>query len=566
MTTLKLKKKPLAEGEDPTTERPFGPRRKPVRGYGPAHQRPTLAKVKAERAERTAWAERNRPGDRDRHPNDRPSDHPKARPHERVPQRPGHKSAPFRDGPPRSRDERPRAGPRPEHHPSHGPDRPRQGADQDERRPYGPRNDDRRSGPGPMRSDARPIGPRGSSDSRGPFDNRPRYDDRRPQGGRSAERPRDRPHDRPQQRSDRDDRAPQRRREERGPAGNSRQWPDRVADDRHRPPRPAGPSREARPQRNESSDQRAGQRSDPRRDDRAPNRRYPAQGRDRFDAGPRFEPRTEKRVPVTPQRKQDAPSDWMRLSKRISELGLASRREADEWIEHGWVRVNGAVVAELGARIAPDAAIEIDPRAREQQAQRVTILLHKPVGYVSGQAEDGYEPAVVLIKPDTHWSGDTARIPFNWAHLKHLAPAGRLDIDSTGLLVLTQDGRIAKHLIGEDSHVEKEYLVRVTWPELPETENLSAAFPPDKLELLRHGLSLDDAPLRPAKISWQNEHQLRFVLREGKKRQIRRMCELVGLQVTGLKRVRMGSIPLGQLPVGQWRYLGDQRIVLMSPP
>ncbi len=245
----------------------------------------------------------------------------------------------------------------------------------------------------------------------------------------------------------------------------------------------------------------------------------------------------------------------MRLSKLMSERGLASRREADEWIEQGWVRVDGKVVDELGTRIFPEQDISIDPLARTQQAERVTILLNKPIGYVSGQAEDGYEPAVTLIRPENQWNGDRSKRKFARHHLRHLAPAGRLDIDSTGLLVLTQDGRIAKALIGEDSLVEKEYLVRVQYQAQPEADNVSAIFPEADLERLRHGLELDGHRLKPTKVSWQNEHQLRFVLREGRKRQIRRMCELVGLKVTGLKRVRMGRIALGDLPMGQWRFL-----------
>jgi 23S rRNA pseudouridine2604 synthase len=127
-----------------------------------------------------------------------------------------------------------------------------------------------------------------------------------------------------------------------------------------------------------------------------------------------------------------------------------------------------------------------------------------------------------------------------------------------GLLVLTQDGRVARQLIGEDSQVEKEYLVRVQYGRLPVGEvqtDVQSLFPPDQLARLCHGLALDGQPLKPAKVDWQNPEQLRFVLREGKKRQIRRMCELVGLTVVGLKRVRIGRVKLGQLPVGQWRYL-----------
>jgi 23S rRNA pseudouridine2604 synthase len=237
--------------------------------------------------------------------------------------------------------------------------------------------------------------------------------------------------------------------------------------------------------------------------------------------------------------------DGPRLSKRMGELGLCSRREADEWIENGWVKVNGTVVSTLGARVKPDAKIEVDPAAKQHQSEQVTILLNKPLGYVSGQPEDGHEPAAVLIKPENRWAQDPSPTKFRPMHLRTLAPAGRLDIDSTGLLVFTQDGRVAKRLIGMDTEVEKEYLVRVTG-------TLTDA----GLAKLHFGLELDGAKLKPAKVSWANEGQLRFVLREGKKRQIRRMCELVGLTVTALKRVRTGGVPLGQLPVGQWRYLG----------
>ncbi len=233
-----------------------------------------------------------------------------------------------------------------------------------------------------------------------------------------------------------------------------------------------------------------------------------------------------------------------RLSKRMGELGLCSRREADEWIENGWVKVDGKVVATLGVRVSPQARIEVDSAATRQQREQVTILLNKPMGYVSGQPEDGHEPAMVLIKPENHWAEDPSNTKFVHAHLRGLAPAGRLDIDSTGLIVFTQDGRVAKRLIGADSEVEKEYLVRV-----------EGTLTEEGMKLLHHGLELDGVKLKPARVSWANEDQLRVVLREGRKRQIRRMCEQVGLTVTALKRVRSGGVPLGKLPVGQWRYL-----------
>ncbi|RTL46978.1 MAG: pseudouridine synthase [Burkholderiales bacterium] len=312
-------------------------------------------------------------------------------------------------------------------------------------------------------------------------------------------------------------------------------------DDRRPGPKPAAftPERPAAPRGDDLPRPERGPRVDQRRSSNRP---------------PEFEarPQPARRAPV----RQAESEDGERLSKRMSELKLASRREADEWIAAGWVRVDGQV-AVLGQRVGPDARIEIDPAARQAQSQLVTVLLHKPIGYVSGQAEDGYEPAVVLFQPENRWKDDPSGIKPHPNHHRHLAPAGRLDIDSTGLLVLTQDGRIAKALIGDDSDIEKEYLVRVEFVGHPVPEGTlpNAALAPEQLALLNHGLALDGELLKPAKVSWQNEQQLRFVLREGKKRQIRRMCELVGLKVVGLKRVRIGRIPLGHLPVGQWRYL-----------
>ena len=376
-------------------------------------------------------------------------------------------------------------------------------------------------------------------------------------------------------------------------AQQRRERPEPARDERPARPKPAGfrPERPERPDRPDRPDRPApsrGPRGEAPRNERSPGPRghgqpgdrgpaERAERGDRADRGDRAErpPRVDQRrssnrgpgaePPVRPQRRLNparevSPESGERLSKRMSELKLASRREADEWIAAGWVRVDGKV-AVLGQRVGPDVAIEIDPAARQAQSQLVTVLLHKPIGYVSGQAEDGYEPAVVLFQAENRWKDDPSGIKPHPNHHRHLAPAGRLDIDSTGLLVLTQDGRIAKALIGDDSDIEKEYLVRVEFigrpgdEPVPEGTLPNAALAPEQLALLNHGLELDGELLKPAKVSWQNEHQLRFVLREGKKRQIRRMCELVGLKVVGLKRVRIGRIPLGHLPAGQWRYL-----------
>ena len=350
-----------------------------------------------------------------------------------------------------------------------------------------------------------------------------------------------------------------------------------------RPPvRGAGSgAKKARPTLAQAQAERAEREAHFRRDERAPAppRTRPAEAPPRR-ARPLIEPtqrstafdrrapeRPAERPPVRPRTRPPAPASHhrddtsgeanaehapgsMRLSKRMSELGLASRREADEWIEKGWVRVDGRIVAELGSRVLPEQRITVDAKATNQQAQRVTVLLNKPVGYVSGQAEDGYEPALVLVTPANQWRDDTSGVRFQREHLRSLVPAGRLDIDSVGLLVLTQDGRVAKQLIGETSEIEKEYLVRV--------EPLGAGgerLGDEGLALLRHGLELDGEALRPAQVEWVNDDQLRFVLTQGKKRQIRRMCEAVGLKVLGLKRVRIGRVMLGDLPAGQWRYL-----------
>lgn len=280
--------------------------------------------------------------------------------------------------------------------------------------------------------------------------------------------------------------------------------------------------------------------------DRPPYDRPPA---DRpADRRPGPDPHVRSRTPLRPS---PLPADTAhpRLSKRISELGLASRREADDWIPKGWVRVDGRVVTALGTRVHPDAVITLDPRAQSEQASRVTVLLHKPLGIVSGQAEDGHEPAITLVRADTQWDGDDSGRRFDPADLRWLAPAGRLDLDSTGLLVLTQDGRVARQLIGEDSDVAKEYRVRI--------EPMAGRGPLDDtaLALLRHGLALDGQALRPAEVDLIEPGLLRFVLREGRKRQIRRMCEAVGQQVVSLQRVRIGDVALGELPEGRWRYL-----------
>ncbi|MEQ1721764.1 MAG: pseudouridine synthase [Pseudobdellovibrio sp.] len=241
----------------------------------------------------------------------------------------------------------------------------------------------------------------------------------------------------------------------------------------------------------------------------------------------------------------------LRLSKLMSERGLCSRREADDYISQGLVRVNGEIVSELGTKVMPDVSITLEAEAMRNQKSLVTIIMNKPIGYVSAQPEpgSGYEPAIRLVN-DRNQFGMQKRV-LQRGDLQGIAVVGRLDIDSQGLLIFTQDGRLAKKIIGENSNIEKEYIVRVTYT------GAERSLPPDKLKLLNFGLSIDGEKLKPAIVEWINDDQLRFILKEGKKRQIRKMCEQVGLQVNGLKRVRVGKLSLGKIPEGQWRFLED---------
>lgn len=235
-----------------------------------------------------------------------------------------------------------------------------------------------------------------------------------------------------------------------------------------------------------------------------------------------------------------------RLSKRISELFGCSRREADEWIENGWVRVDGVVVKTLGTRAHPKAIIEVKEDAKSHRPESVTIVLNKPEGVVAGSVEGRQKSAAQLIQAENRWADDNTPLVFKATHLRGLALAGKLDAEASGMLVFTQEGSVARRIVGDDTKLEKEYLVSVEG-------ELSAA----DLKKLNFGLSLDDIKLKRAEVSWQHEGTLRFVLHESRPRQIQRMCELVGLRVVGIKRLRIGSVSLGKLPPGKWRYLRE---------
>jgi 23S rRNA pseudouridine2604 synthase len=235
-----------------------------------------------------------------------------------------------------------------------------------------------------------------------------------------------------------------------------------------------------------------------------------------------------------------AGNEPQRVNKWLAQEGACSRREAEELIARGLVRIDGEVVGEPGRKIEQGQTLTLADEAKDA---KFTIVLHKPVGFVSAQPERGQIPAARLINRENLF-GTARQIP---ARDASLAPAGRLDLDSRGLLILSDDGVVAKAVIGPSSELDKEYLVTV-----------AGSIGDRKLALLRHGLSLDGRTLKPAKVDVIGNQRLRFVLNEGRNRQIRRMCELVDLEVTDLFRVRIGPLLLGDLPEGKWRPLTPQ--------
>ncbi len=222
-----------------------------------------------------------------------------------------------------------------------------------------------------------------------------------------------------------------------------------------------------------------------------------------------------------------------RLQKLLSAAGVCSRRTAEEYIQAGRVTVNGRP-AHLGDKADPDRdAVALDGAPVGACPKPVYLMLNKPVGYVTTLSdEQGRRTVAELVV------GCGARV---W-------PVGRLDLNSEGLLLMTNDGALTHRLLHPSHEVEKEYHVRVSG-------DVDAALP-----ILRGSLSLDGVALRPARVERLGPDTLSIVIHEGRNRQVRRMCELAGLRVRLLRRVREGALTLGGLPSGQWRFLTEEEV------
>jgi 23S rRNA pseudouridine2604 synthase len=235
----------------------------------------------------------------------------------------------------------------------------------------------------------------------------------------------------------------------------------------------------------------------------------------------------------------------IRLAKRVAEMIPCSRNEAEQYIAGGWISVDGALVEEPGARVLDDQDVTIDPDATLGEVLPVTILLHKPAGYHAGVGTDG-EAATSLLSATTLQEATHGNQRFLRRHLSKLTLCSPLETQASGLVVYTQDFRIARKLVDEGMRVEQEFIVEV-----------SGDMREGGLALLNHGLTFNGKEIPPMKVSWQNETRLRFALKGVKPGQILHMCRMVNLAIVSIKRIRIGRVPMASLPVGQWRYLHE---------
>jgi 23S rRNA pseudouridine2604 synthase len=233
----------------------------------------------------------------------------------------------------------------------------------------------------------------------------------------------------------------------------------------------------------------------------------------------------------------------VRLAKRVAETLNCSRAQAEQYIEGGWVQVDGEVIEEPGAKVTLAQQIALLPKATLDAPQAVTILLHKPAG-LPAEATPGNKSALQCVTQANLWGNERAGVRFLKRHVTGLTLCGSLETEASGLMVWSQDWHVARKLVDDAAKIEHEYVVEVQGEMIP-----------NGLALLNHGLPWNGRPLPPIKVSWQNESRLRFAIKGVQIGQIAHMCALVGLRVVSMRRIRVGRIPMTSLPVGQWRYL-----------
>lgn len=229
-------------------------------------------------------------------------------------------------------------------------------------------------------------------------------------------------------------------------------------------------------------------------------------------------------------------SEPVRLAKRVAEIVGCSRREADQYIQGGWVMVDGEVIDAPQHPITTQK-VEIDPEADLSEAEPATLLLHKPAGVA-------FDASPKLATLQSHTAGDDPGIRVLKRHFVRLTPLMPLDDDASGLVVLSQDGRVWRRLSEDADQIEQEYVVEI-----------EGELAPYGLPRLCDGMLYQGRALPRAKVSWQSENRLRFAIKAVRPGQLRDMCAQVGLDVLSIRRIRIGRIPLSKMPVGEWRYL-----------
>lgn len=235
----------------------------------------------------------------------------------------------------------------------------------------------------------------------------------------------------------------------------------------------------------------------------------------------------------------------IRLAKRVAEQAPCSRADAERYIAGGWISVDGKPVEDPAMRVEDDQEVTIDPKATADEPAPATILLHKPAGVNAGVGAQGAS-ALDLLTEESMVVPDHNRKRFLKRHLHKLTLTSPLETMASGLLIYTQDFRVARKLVDDAERVEQEYVVEV-----------AGTIAEGGLALLNHGLKFSGKPIAPMKVSWQNETRLRFALKGVRPGQIAHMCEAVGLTVVSMKRLRIGRISMAGVPVGQWRYLHE---------